>query len=58
MFSPWILVALIVCVVPAFMGETHFAFLGYSLNVPADHGAPPDGVSAASWAAAAKARKN
>src|SRR5579871_2268483 len=32
MFSPWILVALIVCVVPAFMGETHFAFMGYSLN--------------------------
>src|SRR5689334_22392743 len=31
-FSPWILVALIVCVVPAFLGETHFAFLGYSLN--------------------------
>ncbi len=32
MFSPWILVALIVCVVPAFMGETHFAFMGYSLT--------------------------
>ena len=31
-FSPWILVALIICVVPAFMGETHFAFVGYSLN--------------------------
>ena len=31
-FSPWILVALIVCVVPAFLGETHFAFMGYSLN--------------------------
>lgn len=31
-FSPWILVALVVCVVPAFLGETHFAFLGYSLN--------------------------
>lgn len=30
--SPWILVILIVCVVPAFLGETHFAFLGYSLN--------------------------
>ena len=33
MISPWILFALIACVVPAFMGETHFAFLGYSLNV-------------------------
>jgi ATP-binding cassette, subfamily B, bacterial len=31
-FSPWILVALVACVVPAFLGETHFAFLGYSLN--------------------------
>jgi ATP-binding cassette subfamily B protein len=31
-FSPWILVALVVCVVPAFLGETHFAFMGYSLN--------------------------
>jgi ATP-binding cassette subfamily B protein len=31
-FSPWILFALVVCVVPAFLGETHFAFMGYSLN--------------------------
>ena len=31
-FSPWLLVALVVCVVPAFLGETHFAFLGYSLS--------------------------
>jgi ATP-binding cassette subfamily B protein len=31
-FSPWILLALVVCVVPAFLGETHFAFMGYSLN--------------------------
>ena len=31
-FSPWILVALVACVVPAFIGETHFAFLGYSLS--------------------------
>lgn len=31
-FSPWLLFFLIVCVVPAFLGETHFAFLGYSLN--------------------------
>jgi ATP-binding cassette subfamily B protein len=30
-FSPWLLVVLIVCVVPAFVGESHFAFLGYSL---------------------------
>jgi ATP-binding cassette subfamily B protein len=31
-FSPWILVVLVVCVVPAFLGETHYAFMGYSLN--------------------------
>jgi ATP-binding cassette, subfamily B, bacterial len=31
-FSPWILFLLFVCVIPAFLGETHFAFLGYSLN--------------------------
>ncbi len=30
-FSPWLLVMLVVCVVPAFLGESHFAFLGYSL---------------------------
>ena len=31
-FSPWLLLFLIACVVPAFLGETHFAFRGYSLN--------------------------
>src|ERR1700732_3267126 len=31
-FSPWILLALVACVIPAFLGETHFAFMGYSLN--------------------------
>jgi ATP-binding cassette subfamily B protein len=31
-YSPWLLAVLIICVVPAFMGESHFAFLGYSLN--------------------------
>jgi ATP-binding cassette, subfamily B, bacterial len=31
-FSPWILALLVVCMVPAFLGETHYAFLGYSLN--------------------------
>lgn len=30
--SPWILVVLVACLVPAFIGETHFAFLGYSLS--------------------------
>jgi len=32
-FSPWLLALLIVAVVPAFLGESHFAFLGYSLNI-------------------------
>ena len=31
-FSPLLLLALIICVVPAFLGETHFAFLGYSMS--------------------------
>ena len=31
-FSPWLLVALVACLVPAFLGETHYAFLGDSLN--------------------------
>ncbi|HXM92990.1 MAG TPA: ABC transporter ATP-binding protein [Candidatus Dormibacteraeota bacterium] len=31
LFSPWLLVVLVVCVLPAFLGESHFAFLGYSL---------------------------
>src|SRR5579885_260470 len=32
-FSPWLLVLLIVAVTPAFLGESHFAFLGYSQNI-------------------------
>jgi ATP-binding cassette, subfamily B, bacterial len=31
-YSPWLLLALVGCVVPVFLGETHFAFLGYSLS--------------------------
>jgi ATP-binding cassette, subfamily B, bacterial len=31
-FSPWLLLGLVLCIVPAFLGETHFAFLGYSLS--------------------------
>ena len=30
-FSPWLLLVLVLCVVPAFVGESHFAFLGYAL---------------------------
>jgi ATP-binding cassette subfamily B protein len=32
-FSPILLVILVVAVVPAFLGESHFAFEGYSLNI-------------------------
>jgi ATP-binding cassette subfamily B protein len=32
-FSPWLLLLLVVAVVPAFLGESHFAFIGYSLNI-------------------------
>jgi ATP-binding cassette, subfamily B, bacterial len=30
-FMPWLLVLLLLCVVPAFLGESHFAILGYNL---------------------------
>ena len=30
LFSPWLLLVLIACVIPAFLGESHFAFLGYA----------------------------
>ena len=32
LFSPWILLLLIAGVLPAFLGESHFAFLGYALR--------------------------
>jgi ATP-binding cassette, subfamily B, bacterial len=32
LFSPWLLLILVVGVIPAFVGETHFAFLGYAKN--------------------------
>ena len=31
-FSPWLLLLLIAGILPAFLGESHFAFLGYALN--------------------------
>jgi ATP-binding cassette subfamily B protein len=30
-YSPWVFLLLVVCIVPALMGESHFAFLGYAL---------------------------
>jgi ATP-binding cassette subfamily B protein len=32
LFSPWLLLLLVAGVVPAFVGESHFAFLGYAKN--------------------------
>ncbi|HEY7353697.1 MAG TPA: ABC transporter ATP-binding protein [Terriglobales bacterium] len=31
-YSPWLMLLLIAAVLPAFLGETHFAFLGYAKN--------------------------
>src|ERR1700722_18045700 len=31
-FSPWLLLLLVIGVIPAFVGESHFAFLGYAKN--------------------------
>ena len=31
-FSPWLLFLLVAGVIPAFVGESHFAFLGYAKN--------------------------
>jgi ATP-binding cassette, subfamily B, bacterial len=32
-FSPWLLAVLVLAVVPAFLGESHFAFVGYAQNI-------------------------
>ncbi len=32
LFSPWLLVLLVAGIIPAFLGESHFAFLGYAKN--------------------------
>jgi ATP-binding cassette, subfamily B, bacterial len=31
-FSPWLMLLLVIGVLPAFLGESHFAFLGYAKN--------------------------
>lgn len=31
-YSPWVLLLLVICLIPAFLGESHFAFLNYALN--------------------------
>jgi len=32
LFSPWLLLLLVGCLVPAFLGESHYAFLNYAKN--------------------------
>ena len=36
LFSPWLLFLLMLGVIPAFLGESHFAFLGYATNFSPD----------------------
>ena len=31
-YSPWLLLLLVACLIPAFLGESHFAFLSYAKN--------------------------
>jgi ATP-binding cassette, subfamily B, bacterial len=33
LFSPWLLLLLVAGILPAFLGESHFAFAGYALNI-------------------------
>src|SRR5205823_4836901 len=33
LFSPWLLLLLIAGILPAFLGESHFAFVGYALSL-------------------------
>ena len=56
--SPWILLVLIACVIPAFMGETHFAFMGYSLNFKQTPAKARDGLSADRRRQQGKRRRN
>ena len=31
-YAPWLLLLLVLCIIPAFLGESHFAFLNYAKN--------------------------
>ena len=44
-YVPWLLVLLVVAVLPCFLGETHFASLGYSLLYSVDARAAPARLS-------------
>ena len=46
-FSPLLLLILILCLIPAFLGESHFAFLNYALEFPPDTSQAGAGLSAA-----------
>ena len=46
-YSPWLVLLLALGVLPTFLGETHFAFLGYAKNFQADAGQAADGLPAA-----------
>ena len=56
-FSPWLLVVLVAAVLPAFLGESHFAFEGYSLNM---RQTPPgaNSTTCAYWEPARNPRRN
>ena len=43
-YAPWLLVVLFLCVVPSFLVESHFAFLGYGLAHDSDSRAPVSGL--------------
>jgi len=32
LYSPWLILLLVACLIPAFLGESHFAFLSYAKN--------------------------
>ena len=45
-YSPWLMLLLIAGVLPAFLGESHFAFLGIRQEFPPNPGSSPTGLSA------------
>ena len=45
-FSPWLLLLLVAGVIPAFLGESHFAFLGYAKNFMQTPDSPEAGLPA------------
>jgi len=58
LFSPWLWVLLIVGILPAFLGESHFAFLGYARNFRANAIRPGTRLLGVSWEEAAREPRN